>query len=126
MSPLKLLIGIVVILMVLIVYVIGFQPKYLPQALAEYHQPVRTHVDKGTNWLNQIVGNIKSSQIKPFGEVVQTSEIVSVDTQTEKTLPQKALEYGRYQYCLQVVKEYEATKNGNVSTPVPSPSPSEQ
>ncbi len=100
--------GVVVVLSALVgVYVIAFQPNYLPQAVAQYHEPVRDNVDKGTSWMTHLVSNVKNSQIKPFGQVVSTSELVGVDEQYSKPLPQKAFEYGRYQYCQQVVKEYE-------------------
>ena len=122
MNRMKILLWFVAASAIFGLYIIGFQPSYLPQALAQYHQPVRTNVDKSANWVTQLVNNIKSSQLKPFGEVVQTSEIVGVDTNTQKTLPQKALEYGRYQYCQQVVKEYEeAQSKAKSASPTPSP-----
>lgn len=122
----------VIIVLGILTYTLAFQPNYLPQAVAKYHDPVRTYVDKGFSLTNQVVDNVKSSQLKPFGEVVHTSELVAVDEDKSKNLPQKAFEYGRYQYCQQVVREYEqlysseSTSEANLPEESPSPSPSEE
>lgn len=103
------------LILVLGVYILAFQPNYLPQAVAQYHEPTRENVDKITAWTSNTVSNIKDGQLKPLGQVVQTSELVGVDKDHTKTLPQKAFEYGRYQYCQQVIKEYDQAKAKNSS-----------
>lgn len=110
MPLLKIIGGVALLGLIISIYIVAFQPNYLPQALAQYHQPTRDNIDKISAWTGNTVSHIKETQLKPFGQVVQTSELVGIDKEYSKSLPQKAFEYGRYQYCQQVVSEYEKSQ----------------
>ncbi len=70
------------------------------------------------------------SKLPELGQVlgIKTEASPVPGANKEASLPQKTLEYAKYAYCQQVVKDYEA-RNGIVSsgsaTPKPSPKPSE-
>ncbi len=68
----------------------------------------------GANGLSQI--KILSQKAKESGELAKDfiEEVVKVDEDKDKNLSEKAFEYGRYIYCQEVVKQYEAS--GSSST----------
>jgi hypothetical protein len=66
-------------------------------------------VDKiGEDGMSQI--QILGNKAKEAGGVAQdfVQEVVKVDESTDKNISEKAFEYGRYIYCQEVVKQYEA------------------
>ena len=63
----------------------------------------------GEDGLSQI--KILTEKAKEAGTVTQSfvEEVVQEDTESEKNISEKAFEYGRYIYCQEVVKQYEAS-----------------
>lgn len=85
--------------------------------------PWLKQVSEGTgNWQNPDLEKLSAdglSQIQILGErakhaggITQTfvTQAVKVDEGQDKNLSEKAFEYGRYVYCQEVVKQYEAQK----------------
>ena len=69
-------------------------------------------VDKiGEDGMSQI--QILGNKAKEAGSVAQdfVQEVVKVDESTDKNISEKAFEYGRYIYCQEVVKQYEANRS---------------
>ena len=67
-------------------------------------------VDKlGENGLSQI--KILAEKAKDAGDVAQgfVEQAVKVDEDKDKNISEKAIEYGKYIYCQEVVKQYEAS-----------------
>lgn len=66
-------------------------------------------IDKiGEDGMSQI--QILGNKAKEAGEVAQdfVQEVVTVDENTDKNISEKAFDYGKYIYCQEVVKQYEA------------------
>lgn len=65
----------------------------------------------GENSLNQI--KILASKAKEAGTIAQefVQEVVKEDKGSEKNVSEKAFDYGRYIYCQEVVKQYEASSS---------------
>ena len=92
-------------------YVINQQPDLLPaplRPLAQFTPVVSDSISRASKTTEGIVGQVKENQLKPFGEQVQASKIFSVDETQSKPIHEKAFEYARYEYCQQVIKDYEA------------------
>lgn len=68
----------------------------------------------GQNGLSQI--KILAEKAKDAGGVAQgfVEEAVKVDENKDKNISEKAFEYGKYIYCQEVVKQYEATSSSTV------------
>jgi len=65
----------------------------------------------GADGLSQI--QILANKAKEAGGVAQdfVEEAVKVDESSDKNISEKAFEYGRYIYCQEVVKQYEASSS---------------
>lgn len=70
------------------------------------------------------------SQVNIFGSRLnevssQTQSLISKNVQVneEESLPNKTLEYIRYQYCQEVVRAYQAQEAAVAATPAPSAAP---
>lgn len=92
-------------------YVINQQPDLLPaplKPLAQFTPVISDAFAKVEQTTEGLVGRVKDNQLKPLGEQVQASKIFEVDESQSKPIHQKAFEYARYEYCQQVIREYEA------------------
>lgn len=65
----------------------------------------------GADGLSQI--QILANKAKEAGGVAQdfVEDVVKVDKSSDKNISEKAFDYGRYIYCQEVVKQYEASKS---------------
>lgn len=65
----------------------------------------------GTDGLSQI--QVLADKAKEAGGVAQdfVEDVVKVDESSDKNISEKAFDYGRYIYCQEVVKQYEASKS---------------
>ena len=65
----------------------------------------------GTDGLTQI--QILADKAKEAGGVAQdfVEDVVKVDESSDKNISEKAFDYGRYIYCQEVVKQYEASQS---------------
>lgn len=92
-------------------YVINQQPDLLPgplKPLAQFTPIISETFAKAEKATEGIVGQVKENQLKPLGEQVQASKIFAVDESQDKPIHEKAFEYARYEYCQQVIRDYEA------------------
>lgn len=85
-------------------------------------QPVDNDEDLeklGVEGISQI--KILGDRAKESGEKAQDffSEAIKVDEDSQESVSDKAFEYGRYIYCQQVVKEYEAKEASPSTTSSP-------
>lgn len=96
----------IIIAIVAFLAVATYRPDLLPPVIAQY-QPM---VNEKTQGLQQSVNSVRESRIEPLGQSLHSSQIFSVDQSQQKPIHQKAFEYARYEYCQQVVKDYEAEK----------------
>lgn len=72
----------------------------------------QTDLEKlGSEGLSQV--KILSDKAKEAGSVAQdfVEEVVQEEKTDDKNVSEKAFEYGRYIYCKEVVKEYEASNS---------------
>lgn len=69
----------------------------------------------GENGVSQI--KILTEKAKEAGGVAQefVEEAVKVDENGEQNISEKAFEYGKYIYCKEVVKQYEASRSSTPS-----------
>lgn len=69
----------------------------------------------GENGVSQI--KILTEKAKEAGGVAQefVQEAVKVDENGEQNISEKAFEYGKYIYCQEVVKQYEASRSSTPS-----------
>ncbi|KKQ08786.1 MAG: hypothetical protein US20_C0012G0028 [Candidatus Pacebacteria bacterium GW2011_GWF1_36_5] len=69
----------------------------------------------GENGVSQI--KILTEKAKEAGGVAQefVQEAVRVDENGEQNISEKAFEYGKYIYCQEVVKQYEASRSSTPS-----------
>ena len=65
----------------------------LPQLPAENQQALTAAIEQGKERVDMVLG-----------------EAIEVASESDKPPAQKAIDYGRYLYCQQVVEEYEAAK----------------
>lgn len=65
----------------------------------------------GADGLSQI--QILADKAKEAGGVAQdfVEDVVKVDESSDKNISEKAFDYGRYIYCQEVVKQYEASES---------------
>ncbi len=65
----------------------------------------------GENGLSQV--KILAEKAKEAGSVAQgfVQEVVKEDKDSDKNISEKAFEYGKYIYCQEVVKQYEASSS---------------
>ena len=65
----------------------------------------------GADGLTQI--QILAGKAKEAGGVAQdfVEDVVKVDESSDKNISEKAFDYGRYIYCQEVVKQYEASQS---------------
>lgn len=87
-------------------YVVNKQQQVFPSVLANFSPQVSEKFVFATNQVQTQIDKIKLNQIKPLGEKLEESKIVEVDT-SEKPVHQKAMEYARYEYCKQVIRDFE-------------------
>ncbi|MBU1033332.1 hypothetical protein KKI22_00070 [Patescibacteria group bacterium] len=69
----------------------------------------------GENGVSQI--KTLTEKAKEAGGVAQefVQEVVKVDENSEQNISEKAFEYGKYIYCQEVVKQYEASRSSTPS-----------
>lgn len=69
----------------------------------------------GENGLTQV--KVLAEKAKEAGSIAQefVQEAVKVDENSEKNISEKAFEYGKYIYCQEVVKQYEASHSSTTS-----------
>lgn len=67
----------------------------------------------GEDGISQV--KILAGKAKEAGTVAQSfvEEVVQEDKNDDKNISEKAFEYGKYIYCQEVVKQYEASKSAN-------------
>lgn len=65
----------------------------------------------GENGLAQV--KVLAEKAKEAGTVAQSfvEKVVQEDTGSDKNISEKAFDYGKYIYCQEVVKQYEASKS---------------
>lgn len=102
-----LLIVLIVGLISAVVYIVNFQAELLPPAVAGIAPSISAVTAGPIEKFAEFVQSVKSQRLEPFGQVVQTSGLFKVDESQSKPIHQKAFEFTRYQYCQQVVREYE-------------------
>lgn len=84
-------------------YLYTYKPELIPPVIAQ-HTP--TFESKASELQTQIY-DLKDNRIAPLGKSIDQSQIFQVDESNVKPMHQKAFEYGRYEYCKQVIRDYE-------------------
>lgn len=92
------------------VYVANYQPELLPPQLTSLTPQASSGLVQGVSTLQDQVDQIKEKQIKPLGAKIEESRLISVDENNPRPIHEKAFEYARYEYCKQVVKDFESAE----------------
>lgn len=103
-------------------YVVSFQKQLLPQALATYHPQIAETMSGILGSTTEKIAWIKEHQLQPFGQTLQDSRVLGVDTNAQKPVHERAFDFARYQYCKQVIKDWE---EGQSPTPTESTDPTD-
>jgi len=119
-----------IIFTVVLVLIGGFlyfsyqQPDKLPKPLQSYAPQVKSTIDSGTKQITALWENNGKTPPAVMGITSEASKIFQEDT-SEKPIHQKAMDFAQYQYCVQVVKNYE-TANKDLSSPSATPDVNEE
>lgn len=88
-------------------FILNGHQDILPPALAKFTPAISSTMVNTQHSVENAVTSVRNNQLKPLGDTIEKSGITSVDTNQEKPMHQKAMEFARFEYCKQVVREYE-------------------
>lgn len=106
-------IGLVLVIFVTLLVVIGsFALQQIPtDQIPDQLQPLIPYAQQVRSFLSLASDQIQQNSTKVLGESIQKKDLISEDAQDGKPLHERAFDYARYQYCLQVVKDYESSED---------------
>lgn len=99
-------------------YIINYRQDLVPPALAKFTPTISGQLLSTSKQIESTIGTVKDSRWAPLGQSIQTSQIFAVDENSTKPMHQKALEFARYEYCKQVVRDYEITPTPSASSTI--------
>lgn len=88
------------------VYLSYTKPANLPSPLQTFSPSIRNTIDQGKIGILSVMQKNEKTTSTVMGISTQASKLFQEDT-SETPIHQKAIEFTQYQYCLQVVEQYQ-------------------